>query len=161
MLVQKVGNFAGEQGVGRIDLMENRVVGIKSREVYEAPAAVALITAHKDLERFTTLGMGQKVKAALDAKFAELAYEGFWFSPLRTAIQAFNDEHNKFVTGDVTLKLFKGSIAAVGRKSEHGVYNKALSTYGEEDKFDHRAAEGCINLLGLQLHEYSRLHEGK
>jgi len=161
VLIQKVGVVAGENGVGRIDLMENRVVGIKSREVYEAPAAVALIAAHKDLERFTTVGFAQRVKAYLDEQFARLVYEGNWFSPLRTSIQAFNDEHNKFVTGEVTLKLFKGSCAVVARKSEFGVYNKALSTYGTEDKFDHKAAEGFINLTGLQLHEYSRLHEGK
>src|SRR5262252_227753 len=159
-LITKVGDFAGLHGVGRIDLMENRVVGIKSRENYECPAAVTLIAAHQDLERFTTLGLSARTKAQLDTTFAQLTYDGFWYSPLRAAIQAFNDEHNKFVTGEVTLKLFKGSLRAVGRSSEFGVYNKLLSTYGREDKFDHRAAEGFINLLGLQLQEYSRLHGG-
>jgi len=159
-LITKVGEFAGLHGVGRIDLMENRVVGIKSRENYECPAAVTLIAAHQDLERFTTLGLSARTKAQLDTTFAQLTYDGFWYSPLRSAIQAFNDEHNKFVTGEVTLKLFKGSLRVVGRASEFGVYNKLLSTYGREDKFDHRAAEGFINLLGLQLQEYSRLHGG-
>lgn len=157
-LIKKVGQVAAENGVGRIDLMENRFVGIKSREVYECPAAVALIAAHKDLERFTTLGMSHKVKAMLDQKYAELIYEGFWYSPYRAALQAFNDEHNKTVTGEVTLKLFKGHCAVVGRTSPFGIYNHSMSTYGKEDKFDHRAAEGFITLVGLQLHEYSRIH---
>jgi argininosuccinate synthase len=161
-LIKKIGEIAGENGVGRIDLMENRVVGIKSRENYECPAAVALITAHKDLERFATLGMSHRVKALLDQKYAELIYEGFWFSPYRDALQAFNDVHNKHVTGEVTLRLFKGACQVVGRTSPFGVYNTALSTYGTEDKFDHRAAEGFIALLGLQLTEYSRIHgEGR
>ena len=160
-LIKKLNAVAGEAGVGRIDLMENRMVGIKSRENYECPAAVTLITAHKDLERFTTLGMSTRVKAMLDQKFAEMIYEGFWFSPYRAALQAFNDEHNKTVTGDVTVRLFKGSLAVVGRTSPYGIYNHAMSTYGVEDKFDHRAAEGFITLTGLQLHEYSRLHGEK
>ncbi|MBF5043255.1 argininosuccinate synthase [Aggregicoccus sp. 17bor-14] len=160
-LIKKVNAVAGEAGVGRIDLMENRMVGIKSRENYECPAAVTLITAHKDLERFTTLGMSHRVKASLDQKFAEMIYEGFWFSPYRAALQAFNDEHNKTVTGTVTVRLFKGALAVVGRTSPYGIYNHAMSTYGVEDKFDHRAAEGFITLTGLQLHEYSRLHGEK
>jgi len=159
-LIARVGEFAGLHGVGRIDLMENRVVGIKSRETYECPAAVALIAAHQDLERFTTLGLSARTKAQLDTTFAQLTYDGFWYSPLRRSIQAFNDEHNRFVTGEVTLKLFKASMRVVGRTSPYGVYNKLLSTYGREDRFNHRAAEGFIDLLGLQLQEFSRLHGG-
>jgi argininosuccinate synthase len=87
-----------------------------------------------------------------------MVYEGFWFSPLREAIQAFNDSHNRSVTGEVTLKLHQGSLRVVGRTSPFGVYNQALSTYGREDHFDHRAAEGFIQLVGLQLQEYARLH---
>ncbi|AKU90416.1 argininosuccinate synthase [Vulgatibacter incomptus] len=160
-LIHEVGRVAGENGVGRIDLMENRVVGIKSRELYECPAAVVLIAAHKDLERFTTLGMSHRVKAMLDTKFAELIYEGFWFSPYRDALQAFNDAHDRTVTGTVRVRLFKGHCQVVGRKSENGIYNHALSTYGVDDAFDHRAAEGFIKLVGLQLQEYSRLHSEK
>jgi argininosuccinate synthase len=157
-LLKKVGQIAGEHGVGRIDLMENRVVGIKSRETYECPAAIALIRAHQDLERFTSLGPSLRVKAMLDQKYAELIYEGFWFSPLRDALQAFNDSADKSTTGEVKLKLFKGSLAVVGRTSAFGVYNKALSTYGKEDRFDHKAAEGFIQLLGLELQEHGRVH---
>jgi argininosuccinate synthase len=156
-LVQRIGTLAGQAGVGRIDLMENRVVGIKSRENYECPAAVALITAHRDLERFTTLGQAQRIKDFLDVKFAEAVYEGLWFSPLRTALEAFNVEHNKTVTGEVTLKMMKGGIKVVGRTSPFGVYNKAMSTYDKGDLFDHRAAEGFIELAGLQLAQFSRI----
>ena len=157
-LLKRLNTFAGEHGVGRIDLMENRVVGIKSRELYEAPAAKVLVAAHRDLERFTTIAQSQRVKATLDIQYAVMVYEGFWFSPLRTAIDAFNREHNQFVTGDVTVKLFKSSCQVIGRTSPYGVYNRKLSTYGKEDTFDHRAAEGFIQLFGLQLQEYSRLH---
>jgi argininosuccinate synthase len=160
-LIRKVGKVAGENGVGRIDLMENRMVGIKSREVYEAPAAVALICAHQDLERFTTIALSHEVKRELDERFANLVYEGFWFSPLREAIEAFNRVHNQHVTGEVTLKLHHASMRVVGRTSPYGVYNHALSTYGTEDRFDHRAAEGFIQLTGLQLQEYARLHGEK
>jgi argininosuccinate synthase len=159
-LIAKVGEVAGANGVGRIDLMEDRVVGIKSRETYECPASVALIFAHQDLERFTIMGDALRVKAQLDQRFAQLTYEGFWFSPLRLALEAFNDELAKTVTGEVTLKFFKGSMRVVGRTSPHGLYNHALSTYGTADKFDHRAAEGFIHLLGLQLQEFSRQHGG-
>jgi argininosuccinate synthase len=155
-LIVAVGEIAGKHGVGRIDLMEDRVVGIKSREVYECPAAVTLIAAHADLERFTTLGQCQRVKAALDQRFAEMVYEGFWFSPLRDALMAFNNSVAQTINGDVRLKLFKGSLQVVGRTSPNGLYNHKLATYGTEDQFDHRAAEGFINLLGLPLSLFSR-----
>ncbi len=157
-LIRRVGEVAGQNGVGRIDLMENRMVGIKSREVYEAPSAVTLIAAHQDLERFTTIALSHSVKRELDEHFANMVYQGFWFSPLRQAIQAFNEVHNKSVTGEVTLKLHQASLRVVGRTSPYGVYNQALSTYGKEDRFDHRAAEGFIQLTGLQLQEFARLH---
>ncbi len=159
-LIAKVGEIAGLHGVGRIDLMEDRVVGIKSRETYECPASVALITAHQELERFTVMGDALRVKGQLDQRFAQLTYEGFWFSPLRLALQAFNDALAQTVNGEVTLKLYKGSMRVVGRSSPHGLYNHALSTYGVEDRFDHKAAEGFIQLLGLQLQEFSRQHGG-
>jgi argininosuccinate synthase len=157
-LISKLNAIAGEHGVGRIDLMEDRVVGIKSREVYEAPAAVSLIAARKDLERFTLTSDCNKLKAQLDQVYATMVYEGFWFSPLREALDAFNQSLAKDVDGAVRLKLHKGSFRVVGRESPHGVYNRRLSTYGKEDQFDHRAAEGFIQLLGMQLVEYRRLH---
>ncbi len=157
-LVGQVGEIAGKHGVGRIDLMEDRVVGIKSRELYECPAAVTLIAARKDLERFTTLSQVQRIKANLDQRYAEMIYEGFWFSPLRDVLDAFNQTSAKTVTGDVRLRLFKGSMQVIGRTSPWGLYNHKLSTYGTEDQFDHRAAEGFIELLGLPLALSSALH---
>jgi argininosuccinate synthase len=157
-LIKAIGQLAGEHGVGRIDLMEDRMVGIKSRENYECPAAISLITAHRDLERFTTLGASQRVKQFLDQKYAELIYEGFWFSPYRDALQAFNAVHDQYTTGEVTLRMFKGSCVSVGRTSANGLYNHALSTYGAGDAFDHRAAEGFIKLTGLQLQLHARMH---
>ena len=159
-LIAKVGEIAGLHGVGRIDLMEDRVVGIKSRETYECPSSVALIAAHQEIERFTVMGDALRVKGQLDQRFAQLTYEGFWFSPLRLALQAFNDALAQTVNGEVTLKLYKGSMRVTGRSSPHGLYNHALSTYGVEDRFDHKAAEGFIQLLGLQLQEFSRQHGG-
>jgi argininosuccinate synthase len=159
-LIAKVGAIAGENGVGRIDLIEDRVVGIKSRETYECPASVALICARKEIERFTVTGDALRVKAMLDQRFGEITYDGFWYSPLRIAIQAFNDSLSTSVTGEVVLKLFKGSMRVVGRNAPHPLYNHALSTYSVEDRFDHRAAEGFIKLLGLQLQEFSRQHGG-
>jgi len=158
ILIAKLNAIAGEHGVGRIDLMEDRVVGIKSREVYEAPAAVTLIAARKDLERFTLTNDCNKLKAQLDQVYATLVYEGFWFSPLREALDAFNRSLAKTVEGAVRVKLQKGSLRVIGRESRQGIYNKRLSTYGKDDKFDHRAAEGFIQLLGMQLVEYRRLH---
>lgn len=160
-LVAKLKNVAGDNGVGRIDLMENRVVGIKSRENYECPAAVALICARKDLERFTTIAQVTKLKANLDQTYAELVYEGFWFSPLREAIDAFNENVASTITGEVRLKLHKGSMRVIGRSSAFGVYDKSQATYGEGDTFDHRASEGFIHLLGMQLVEFRKLHRVK
>ncbi len=158
ILIAKMNTIAGENGVGRIDLMEDRVVGIKSRELYEAPAAITLIAARKDLERFTLPQDCNKLKAHLDQGYAELVYEGFWFSPLRDALDAFNSTLARSVEGTVQVKLHKGSMQVVARESRFGVYNRKLSTYGKEDLFDHRAAEGFISLLGMQLVEYRRLH---
>jgi len=158
ILIAKLNTTAGENGVGRIDLMEDRVVGIKSRELYEAPAAVTLIAARKDLERFTLPQDCNKLKTRLDQRYAELVYEGFWFSPLRDALDAFNSTLASTVEGTVQVRLHKGSMQVVARESRFGVYNRKLSTYGKEDLFDHRAAEGFISLLGMQLVEYRRLH---
>ncbi len=159
-LITRVGEFAGLHGVGRIDLMENRVVGIKSRETYECPAAVALIAAHQDLERFTTLGLSARTKAQLDTTFAQLDLRRLLVlaAPpgdpgLQRRAQPLRDRR-----GDA--EAVQGLAAGGGPGLAFGVYNKLLSTYGREDRFDHRAAEGFIDLLGLQLQEYSRLHGG-
>ncbi|HLV60622.1 MAG TPA: argininosuccinate synthase, partial [Fredinandcohnia sp.] len=155
-LIARVGEIAGRHGVGRIDLMEDRVVGIKSREVYEAPAAIALITAHRDLERFTSLRPTNDFKALVSQRYAQLVYEGLWFSQLRDALQAFNEVVQRRVTGEVTLELFQGSLRVVGRRSEFGLYDRALSTYDQGDTFDHRAAAGFIELASLPLRLFAR-----
>ncbi len=156
-LIARVSEIAGRHGVGRIDLMEDRVVGIKSRELYEAPAAVVLIAAHKDLERFTSLRQTSEFKEIVSQRYANLIYDGLWFSQLRDALEAFNQELQQRVTGEVTLKLFQGTVRVVGRSSPFGLYDHALSTYDERDAFDHRAAAGLIELQSLPLQLFAKL----
>ena len=150
-LVAYMNEIAGAHGVGRIDHVENRLVGIKSREVYEAPAAVALITAKKALEALTLTRDVSHYKTQLEDKFAELAYDGLWYSPLRLAISAFLDEVNQWNTGEVTLKLYKGSITLAGRSSDVSLYTKHLATYDAGDTFNHKSAAGFIDIWGLPL----------
>jgi argininosuccinate synthase len=148
-LIAKLNKIAGKHGVGRVDHIENRMIGIKSREVYEAPAAMTLITAHKALETITLVKEVAHFKPLLEQRFANLIYEGFWFSPLRPAIQKFLEETQKTVTGTVRVKLHKGQAIVVGRKSNHSLYSEELATYTAEDAFDHHAAVGFIKLIGL------------
>jgi argininosuccinate synthase len=148
-IVTRLNMLCGACGVGRIDQVENRLVGIKSREVYEAPAAVALIAAHKDLESLTLPRETYHMKQAIDQKYAELAYFGLWFSPLREALDAFIDKTQETVTGEVRLRLFKGSVSVVGRRSPHSLYDRSLATYDKHDAFNHAASEGFIQIFGL------------
>ena len=149
-LISKLNEVGGRQGVGRIDMVENRLVGIKSREVYEAPAATILITAHKDLEALTLSRELLHFKQNyIDTKFAEIIYCGLWFSHLRECLEAFIGEAEKFVSGKVRLKLFKGSCVPVGRSSPYSLYDLSLATYGEGDTFDQKLAEGFVQLWGL------------
>lgn len=154
-LIQKLNHIAGRHGVGRIDQIENRVIGIKSREIYEAPAAVVLLSAHKDLESLVHTRETILLKSNLDQKYSRLIYDGRWFNPLREAIDEFNAYIQKRVTGVIRLKLFKGSISIVGRKSPHSLYKQKLATYGKGDLFDQSAAEGFIKIFGLDLKEFS------
>ncbi len=153
-LIRRLNGIGGAHGVGRIDLVENRLVGIKSREVYEAPAAVILHAAHKELERLTLDKAVFNMKNQLSAEYAQLVYNGLWFSPLRNALAAFVDETQKTVSGTVKMKLFKGTAVCVGRGSVHSLYNAQLATYTEEDTFDHKASEGFITIFGLPLKTY-------
>lgn len=149
-LISKLNEIGGRHSVGRIDMVENRLVGIKSREVYEAPAATILITAHKDLEALTLSRELLHFKQNyIDTKFAELVYYGLWFSHLRECLEAFIKEAEKFVTGKVRLKLFKGSCQPVGRSSPYSLYDLSLATYGEGDIFDQKLSEGFVQLWGL------------
>lgn len=150
-LILQLNSIAGKHGVGRIDHIENRLVGIKSREVYEAPAAMTLIKAHQALEAITLTRDVAHFKPLLEQKMANIIYEGYWFSPLMLALQAFIKETQKTVTGVVRVKFYKGHATVVGRKSPQSLYNLELATYKPDDQFDHAAAEGFIKLWGLPL----------
>jgi argininosuccinate synthase len=149
-LVAQLNEFAGARGVGRIDRIENRVVGIKSRELYEAPAAITLMTAHAALEDLVLTKAEHVAKRELEPKWAQLVYAGMWFSPLRAAYDAFFAETQKLVTGDVRVRLEGGSATVTGRRSPHALYAEALASYGTGETFPHEAAEGFIALLGLE-----------
>jgi argininosuccinate synthase len=156
-LVAHLNAIAGAHGVGRIDLVEDRVIGVKSREVYEAPAALTLIAAHKALERLTLTRDELRFKASCDQKYAELAYDGLWMSPLRDALDAFNASFAGRITGDVRVRLHQGSAVAAGVRSPFALYDESLATYGAGDAFDHQAAGGFIRCYGLPLDRVARL----
>jgi len=148
-LVARLNELGGAHGVGRVNMMENRLVGIKSREAYEAPAATILLTAHRDLESLTLDRETFHFKPYLELKYAELVYYGQWFTPLRHAIDAFMAETQKRVNGEVTVKLYKGQCEAVARKSDWSLYEYSLATYDTGDKFDQRASKGFIDIFAL------------
>ncbi|MEJ9371889.1 argininosuccinate synthase, partial [Schinkia azotoformans] len=148
-LILTLNKIAGKHGVGRIDHVENRLVGIKSREVYEAPAAITLIKAHKELEDLTLTREVAHFKPIIEMKLEEVIYNGLWFSPLTDSLKAFLTETQKTVTGVVRVKLFKGNAIVDGRKSDYSLYNEKLATYTAEDTFDHTAAAGFTKLWGL------------
>jgi argininosuccinate synthase len=157
-LIDSLNKLAGAHGVGRIDMVENRLVGFKSREVYECPAAVTLITAHKALETITLSKEVMRVKAGLERTFSELAYEGYWFSPLMDAIQAFVDKTQEVVNGTVRIQIYKGSAIVEGMKSESAIYREDLATYSEGDSFDHAASVGFIKVWGLPIKTWTEIH---
>jgi len=148
-IVTALNRVGGDNGVGRIDHLENRLIGIKSREIYEAPAAVLLLQAHQALEDITLPKEVARFKELVGQQWAQMVYDGLWFSPLRDALYAFVSETQAHVTGDVRLKLFKGSSTVVGRKSPSQLYQLSLATYGRGDAFDQKAAAGFIKLWGL------------
>jgi argininosuccinate synthase len=157
-LIQELNEIAGKHGVGRIDHIENRLVGIKSREVYENPAALVLINAHKEMEFLTLPREVTQFKTHIESQYAKIIYEGLWYSPLRLAIDAFIEETQKSVTGTVKVKLFKGNHVVVARKSPVSLYNEELATYSAGDLFDHNAAVGFIKLWGMPTKVYSEIH---
>lgn len=157
-LIQELNEIAGKHGVGRIDHIENRLVGIKSREVYENPAALVLINAHKEMEFLTLPREVTQFKTHIESQYAKIIYEGLWYSPLRPAIDAFIEETQKSVTGTVKVKLFKGNHVVVARKSPVSLYNEEMATYSAGDLFDHNAAVGFIKLWGMPTKVYSEIH---
>jgi argininosuccinate synthase len=148
-LIAEIGRIAGERGVGRIDLIEDRLVGIKSREIYECPAAVALLIAHRDLEDLTLERDTARFKRGVDQRWAELVYDGLWFSPLKGALDAFLTSASSHVTGEVRLRLHAGSVTVAGRRSAASLYDFSLATYDTGDAFDQRLARGFVDLWGL------------
>jgi len=148
-LVAQLNERAGIHGVGRLDIVEDRLVGIKSREVYEAPAAVVLHTAREALEQLVLDRETRRLKAQLGQELARMIYDGLWFTPLREAIVAFVDEVVRPLTGEVRLRLYKGSASVVGRRSAQSLYDHGLATYGAGDAFEQAAAAGFIEVFGL------------
>lgn len=160
-LIESLETIAGAHGVGRIDMIENRLIGIKSREIYEAPAAVVLHTAHRELEKFVITRDLERIKQDMGRVYADAVYNGLWFSPTRQAIDAFVAAIQPRVSGTVRLKLYKGDCRVVGRRSEHALYDRELATYGAGDLFDHAAAEGFIKIWGLPTQTAARKHAGR
>lgn len=165
-IIVAMNGIAGRNGFGRIDMIENRLVGVKSREVYEVPGALALIQAHKALEDLCLEREVLHYKLGVEQKWAELVYNGLWFSPLKEALDGFLDSTQKLVAGDVRLRFYRGSCTTVGRRSPYSLYDYGLATYDEADTFDHKAAEGFIELWGLPTRVWARQrrkvgHEGE
>jgi argininosuccinate synthase len=157
-LVSHLNSLGGRHGVGRIDLIENRVVGIKSREIYEAPAAMILHAAHTELERLVLDRLVYRHKRAMGETVANLIYEGLWFTPLFDAATAFIDTTQHHVTGDVVIELYKGNITVLSRTSPFSLYREDLATYTSLDTFDHKAAEGFLKVYGLPYKTASEVH---
>jgi argininosuccinate synthase len=149
-LIMEMNERAGKMGIGRIDMIESRLVGIKSREIYEAPGAIALITAHRDLESVVLEREQARFKKTVEQKWGELVYDGRWFSPLKDSLDAFIDQTQKYVSGDIRLRMEHGRAVPVGRRTDSGLYSFELATYEEGDKFDQLSSRGFIKIYGLQ-----------
>jgi argininosuccinate synthase len=160
-LIDYINKKAGSCGVGIIDHIEDRVVGIKSREVYETPAASCLIEAHSDLEKMVHTKHETKFKSLVDDEWSWLTYSGLWKDPLKNALDMFIEQTQKRVSGTVRLKLFKGSLRVVGRESKYSLYNHKIATYGKGSKFDQKLAKGFVELWGMQSTEANKLQKKK
>ncbi|MFO7571150.1 MAG: argininosuccinate synthase [Gaiellaceae bacterium] len=160
-LILKTNHLAGAYGIGRIDMIENRAVGIKSREVYEAPGAIALITAHQALEDVVLTKDEARLKQVLAQRWTEIVYEGRWFSPAREAIDAFVDSTQQLVTGDVRLELRPNAAVVTGRRSPHMIYAADLASYGAGETFPHDAAEGFIRISALETELHAARERAK
>ena len=158
-LIMTLDQLAGKHGIGRIDHVENRMIGIKSREIYECPAATVLLAAHKDIEDIATEKSLAHFKPLLEKQMADLIYNGLWFTTLMDSLQAFIKESQKDVNGVVRVKLFKGNVICEGRKSTNSLYDESLATYTAADQFDSEAAAGFIKLWGLPTQVYAQVHQ--
>ncbi len=160
-IIKELNQKAGEYGIGRIDMIEDRIVGIKSREVYESPAAMVLIEAHRALEALTLPREVLDFKYLVEDALGTQIYEGKWFSPLRHALSAFVADTQKVVEGTIRVKLHNSNCTVVGRKSSSSLYDTGLATYDADDKFEHASAEGFIDLFGLPTRIWAQKHKGK
>lgn len=160
-VVKTINQIGGRNGIGRLDIVENRVVGIKSREVYEAPGAIILHRAHLELEKLTLDKDTFRYKQNVSNIYANLIYDGLWFSPLFEALTAFVDKTQEPVCGEIILELYKGNIKVLSRSSVNSLYSKELATYTNEDKFDHKAAVGFIHLMGLPFETMTKIRQSK
>ncbi|MCJ7769787.1 MAG: argininosuccinate synthase [Dehalococcoidales bacterium] len=156
-LIQRLNEIAGSHGIGRIDIVENRLVGIKSREIYEAPAAVVLLEAHQALEALTLSKAQLRFKQIVALEYADLIYNGLWFGAQHQDLTAYVQSTQRFVSGTVRLKLFKGKCSVVGRKSPFSLYSHSLATYDKGDQFDQSAAAGFIHIWGLPVRTQSQI----
>jgi len=156
-LIQELNKIGGKHGIGRVDLVENRLVGIKSRGVYETPGGTILYAAHQALESITLDRDTLHYKQLVAQKYAELVYYGQWFTPLKDSLDAFINKTQENVTGTVRLKLYKGNCSVVGRKSPKSLYNPGLATFEKEEIYNQKDAEGFINLFGLPIKEQAKL----
>jgi argininosuccinate synthase len=156
-LIETIDVIAGSHGFGRVDMLENRLIGIKSREVYEVPAALSLIKAHRELEDLVLTRDLLHFKRTIEDKLADMIYEGQWFDPLTEACKAFLFQSQERVTGDVRIEFFKGSCVANGRRSDYALYSYKLATYTTEDEFSHTASAGFIELWGLPIEMWARV----
>jgi argininosuccinate synthase len=158
-LIRRANALAGSHGFGRLDMVENRVVGIKSREIYETPGLLLLIRAHQELESLTLASDVLRYKRQVEASWADLVYQGLWFGPLKQALDGFLEATQGSVNGSVRVKLHKGNSIVIGRRSEaDSLYIPDMATYGAEDRFDHRAAEGFIYVWGLPSRLWAARH---
>ncbi|MCL5791814.1 MAG: argininosuccinate synthase [Deltaproteobacteria bacterium] len=153
-LLEELNRIGGENGIGRVDVVENRYVGIKSRGVYETPGGTILHYAHRAMESITLDREVYHIKDSMITKYSEMIYYGYWFSPERVALQTFIDETQNHVTGDVRLKLYKGNVIVVGRRSPHSLYNQSLATFEEEHVYNQKDAEGFIKINALRLKRF-------
>ena len=150
-IIKKLNELGGKHGIGIVDIVENRVVGMKSRGVYETPGGTILMEAHKQLEELILDRDTMAFKKTIDAKFADVVYEGKWFTPLREALQAFVESTQEYVTGEAKMKLYKVNIIKAGTTSPYSLYNESIASFTTGDLYDHHDAEGFINLFGLSL----------
>ena len=155
-LIERLNALGGKYGVGRIDQIEDRLVGIKSREIYEAPAAVILHAAHKALEEMVLTRDALRFKAGVSREYADLVYNGLWFTAHHQDLAAYVHSTQRFVSGEIRIRLDRGTMTIVGRRSPHSLYSTALATYGKGDQFDHRASEGFITVFGMSLRTQAR-----